>query len=349
MIPPLPPKPRLLELDALRGIAAVAVVLFHHTVVFPRLFPAQSGLPFAFASGHYAVLLFFAISGFVISFSLRTTTRARDFLLRRCARLFPAYWAAMALTTAAVHLAGVRELQVPPGAIAANVFMLQGFLYLPAVDGIYWTLTIELAFYLCMLLLWRLGALARIERVLAVWLALKVAAFFLPGFSSRLTILLVLDFIPYFGIGMLAFRLWSGERTLRQQAPFAALILIALLLVDPLPYVVAALLLFALFLALLAGHLRFLRWQPLLSLGTISYALYLVHHNIGFVLLIQAARLGLSPVPAFLATAGIALLMAWAIWRFVEQPAERRLTRGLRRRRAAALEARHRLDRARFP
>ncbi len=66
MTGPEAPKARLAELDALRGIAALAVVVFHYTVKAPEILPRVVTVDHGFALGNYGVQLFFAISGFVI-------------------------------------------------------------------------------------------------------------------------------------------------------------------------------------------------------------------------------------------------------------------------------------------
>lgn len=55
--------PRILELDALRGLAALAVVLFHYTTRYDQLFGYSEPLAVNVSWGHYGVDLFFMISG----------------------------------------------------------------------------------------------------------------------------------------------------------------------------------------------------------------------------------------------------------------------------------------------
>ena len=76
---------RLVELDALRGIAAVVVVLYHLTYWND----AAGQAPFSVFWGHYGVELFFIISGFVIFMTLAQARDLRAFAVSRVARLYP--------------------------------------------------------------------------------------------------------------------------------------------------------------------------------------------------------------------------------------------------------------------
>src|SRR3546814_3297174 len=95
------------------------------------------------------------------------------FLVNRFARLYPAYLVAMLLTLGIESLARVSQLLIGSAAILANVTMLQGFAFLPEVDGAYWTLTVEIAFYACMLSIWKYTGLRRLELLLLGWLAAR--------------------------------------------------------------------------------------------------------------------------------------------------------------------------------
>ena len=82
---------RVLELDALRGLAALAVVFYHYTTRFDQLFGHTFPLPWSVSWGHYGVDLFFMLSGFVILMTLERTSDSWKFAWGRFSRLYPAY------------------------------------------------------------------------------------------------------------------------------------------------------------------------------------------------------------------------------------------------------------------
>ena len=327
------------ELDALRGLGAMAVVIFHYTTRFHELFPAAAHVPFGFIGGNYRVLLFFAISGFAIFFTLDRARTAADFAVNRFARLYPAYWVAILLTLLVETTGHVTRLQVPWYAALANFTMLEGFIFLPAVDGAYWTLTVELAFYASMLMLWKAGGIRHLERALLLWLALKWLLAFWPGMPERVVMLLVLRNIPFFAIGLLFYRIWSGQRRWSDQRLCLAAALATIGALETTDLLIAGLLLTLCFMALLDGKLAFLRVRPLLWLGSISYSLYLVHQHIGFVIMLKADEAGFDPFVGFFTAIVAALMLGTVLHHYVERPAGRVILDLWRRRRSLAATA----------
>jgi peptidoglycan/LPS O-acetylase OafA/YrhL len=308
-------------MDALRGLGALCVLVFHYSTRFHELFPQAAHVPFSFLGGNYRVLLFFTISGFAIFFTLDRIATVADFIVNRFARLYPAYLVAMLLTLSIEYLARVTTLLIGPGAILANVTMLQGFAFLPAADGAYWTLTVEIAFYFCMVTIWKWVGLKRLEPVLIAWLALRWLYALWPGMPERIVMLAVLRYVPFFIIGMLAYRVWSGQRSWRQQAPYAALALLSIATIDSWDITLAGIILLALFGALIGGRLRFVRLRPLVWMGGISYSFYLIHQHVGFVVMLKMADAGYSPWAGFAAAFLVALSLGTLINRAVERPA----------------------------
>ncbi|MEA3017215.1 MAG: hypothetical protein QOI38_1937 [Sphingomonadales bacterium] len=337
---PSPPASRIADLDALRGLAALAVVLFHYTTRYGELYGHQGTLPFAFPWGHFGVQLFFGISGFVIFMTLERTRTLADFAVSRFSRLYPAYWAAMLLTGAVVLVAGMRELALSPPAFAANATMLQSFASLPSVDGVYWTLSVELAFYVAMAMLWRLRLLGRIEPLLLFWMSLHWIWTFAPRLAGvepswLLGALLLQQHIPFFAIGIAAYRLRAGAD---RRWP-AAVILAALATVeacDGFVHVEVAAIAAATLLAVALRGVPALRFPPLVWLGAISYSLYLLHQYIGFAMLGRIEAAGVPPGPAVLVTLAVIILIAGAVTLAVERPALKAIRRRWRARGAPA-------------
>lgn len=158
---------RLAFVDSLRALAAVAVV-FHHIgdVLFDDV---VTRLGFDF--GRYGVLLFFIISGYVVPHSLlaRTSRPLISFALSRGFRLYPAYWFSLAV----VALLGYSKFDSIQ--LAANITMAQRFLGVADIIGVYWTLAVELAFYLACVALFVLKILGRLKRMLAFLAVLSIA------------------------------------------------------------------------------------------------------------------------------------------------------------------------------
>lgn len=315
------PKRRLSELDALRGVGAIMVLNYHYSSRYPEIFPGHAYVPFHLFSGNYRVMLFFAISGFAIFFSMKHLRRASDFVVNRMARLFPAYWAAMLLTLAAEYVGNAPELQIPFSAAVINISMLQAYFYVPAVDGAYWTLAFEIGFYVCMLALWKIGALKNIEVALVGWLFCKWGMFYWDGMPTRVAELMVLNWIPFFGIGMLSYRVWAGDRTWRDQILYFLIVLQTAAQTCPPEQLLAAIVITGCFVAMVEGWLAWICVRPLLWLGSISYSLYLVHQNIGFVVMLNSDRLGLSPIAGYALAATVAILLGALINRTLERPA----------------------------
>ena len=321
------PRARLQELDALRGLGALGVVIFHYSVRFHELFPAARHVPFAFAGGNYRVYLFFAISGFAIFFTLDKIRSVADFIVARVARLYPTYWVAISLTLAAEYLGDVRTLEIPYTAVVANLTMFPGFAFLPAVDGAYWTLTVELAFYICMVSFWVVFGFRRMEWLLAGWIGVRWIWWAVPDMPERIIMILLLRYICFFGVGMIAYRVWSGQRRWIEQLPILAFLFATTLAIDGPSLSLIALTLTGIFFALMRGWLHFLRVRPLLWLGTISYSLYLIHQHIGFVIMLKADQAGLAPGYGFAMAVATALLLAILINRLIEEPANRLVRR----------------------
>jgi peptidoglycan/LPS O-acetylase OafA/YrhL len=311
---------RLEEIDALRGIAALIVVLFHYCSQYQVIMPGTKGLPIDLWWGRYGVELFFGISGFVILMTLHRSSSGLDFAFSRFSRLFPAYWASIFITSAFVWVLGSYTLQVPISAIAVNLTMLQYHFSVPPVDGAYWSLAVEIGFYATMICFWKLKWFDKIEIVFSGWILLKFVWWAFPFLPFQDKSYLFIQYVPFFAIGVLGYRVWIGARTWIQQAPLLILGLSAVLAIDPLPSAFVYLVSVSFFVSLSKAKLSFLCQPFLLWLGSISYALYLLHQYIGFATMAWFEEREWSLWTGAAVSLMLSMALAQAVTQWIERP-----------------------------
>lgn len=317
----------MVELDALRGLAALAVVAFHYTTHYQAMIGHTRPLGFGFPPGNYGVQLFFLISGFVIFMTLERTRTAMDFVVSRFSRLFPAYWSAMAITAAVVYTLGMPEQKLPLRDLLLDLTMVQEVLGAEHLDGSYWTLGVELFFYAQMLVWFMLGLLPRIRFIIVGWLLLAMAYGLTRKaglhFSYSVREALILQHIPFFAMGILFYRIHSRAGPHRADAILIGLCLAAIGIAYAPVYLAVGSVCVAVFWLFITGRLAWLRAAPLAYLGTISYSLYLLHQAIGFVLIHRMERNGIAPLAAVVIAIGAIFVLATALTYLVERPALR--------------------------
>ena len=327
-----PAKHRRLEmLDVLRFLAALMVVCFHWffngidngkvaDVGFTWIAPIA-------VYGFFGVHLFFIISGFVISQSALGKT-AGQFVVSRGVRLFPAYWVAMIVTTVVVNIWGNDALQVTFSQFLANLTMLPGLFGEAPIDGVYWTLTIELTFYLLILLLLLLGMSRILDMVFPAWAIGMVAVrLFAPGlleypytgsyfpFFAAGAIIATIQrrgFSLYQVVGLLAAMASAFVFVLRDIAPFNSVHAIEL---NPVVVVLLVTLLFAAVAASWIPRLASLRIPLSRPISDLTYPIYLLHAHIGYTVLSATTDWSLWIVyPAmFAGLIGSAWLLHWGV------------------------------------
>jgi peptidoglycan/LPS O-acetylase OafA/YrhL len=353
-------------IDLLRFACAMLVVAHHYCAELP-LSPhpvAAAVLSGTVLSAIWApwtqfgwigVELFFVISGYVIACSA-VGNDPGTFLRHRMQRLLPAAWICATLSFVLLAAAGGGALDP----LAAQ--WLRSMSFWPLGEGIdtsYWTLGIELAFYLA--IAWRLrggGSPERLERVawwiggasLLFWVALLAAGQVDQGWlKERLPQLLLLSYGAFFAIGML---LQAGHRDGFTPGRWAGLALFGIAAaietvahaMDNAPQLrlapnfAAPLLILAAGIAVIALCRRLqpalARWSvPAALLGLMTYPLYLLHQPLGAVL---AGAFGAGALWAGMA---MSVALAWMIVRYAEPPLRAWIGSVLRPARRAALPA----------
>lgn len=326
-----PSSERSLGIDCLRGVAILWVVSYHFL-----------GVP----AGTDGVLLFFAISGYCISFSADSSKTAWDFYAKRLGRLLPALAFAVLAITAAKH---ALPTLIDPTRIPSWFDAFYTIVALPTLnianlqyvrpDGAFWSLEVEFQFYaLCAVLI----AVGLRKHLLMAVCAYCSVRFLLsnPGhFYSN-------NFFSFFIVGLSAAAYRNGSPKL---AALGIMTAVALELFHillgyrepsaPLGWPRFAVLLMsagALFAASKYRAPAFLK--PLAFVGLISYPLYLLHQDLGSMLFAWCG----TPADAVLARGSAILVFviaAYAVHAYIERPSIKPITDAVAGRRPAAAAA----------
>lgn len=237
-------------------------------------------------------------------------------------RLYPPYAASLALVIilAAISAAlpGYRgePFTLDAGQLASHLVYAGELSGYSSLNPVYWTLSIEVQFYVlvALVIVPLVGSRARRIGILVSLLAISAVAS-----DPRL----VFAYLPFFALGMIAFLRRAHREPLMGTALLAAaaaaLLALQRSLLESMVAVLAAGLLACAPEALPIG--RALRW-----LGAISYSLYLVHVPVGGRVLNLGERLALPPAgdAACLALAlAASLAAAWGFHRLIEAPSLR--------------------------
>ena len=179
---------RFTNVDAMRGLAATLVVWIHVSEIWAKSHAHLStDLLYRtadyFGVGRIGVLLFFCISGFVIPSSLygsRGEGLCR-FAVRRFFRLYPAYWLSIPLGLVTSWYFCSRP--ITPTLVLGNLTMIPQWLHIEMIMGHYWTLHLELFFYLTCGAMFALNLLKSEAALLSTGLILHVG--FVIGLGSH--------------------------------------------------------------------------------------------------------------------------------------------------------------------
>lgn len=295
-------KSRFKELDALRGIAALLVVFFHLT--FDREVSILEYDAF-FKYGTTGVDLFFIISGFVIFMSLKHTNRAVDFTINRVSRLYPTYWFAVTATCVLifVHLYYEKRLVFTDLIFnyLTNLTMFQFYFNVKDLDGPYWTLIIEMLFYIWILGLYKMNVLKYINGIgVGLCMSLLIAVSFFNTNETvlyTLSIIPLLQFFPLFFAGIIFFKIYDTQKNRFLYYAIIVLCIYCQYVLFPYAgrsrsyishseYSVMLCIYFILFTLLVNMKLRWIVNAGTIFLGKISYALYLTHQYISWYFII---------------------------------------------------------------
>jgi peptidoglycan/LPS O-acetylase OafA/YrhL len=311
------------RLDALDGLRAIAVtwVAFYHYFYFwtsagrgenlTAYDDAFAHLPL-FSVGYLGVHLFFMISGFVILLTLEKTSGFGQFMIKRATRLLPPLFIFGTLTFVIVSLWGPEQLRVsvpeylfsllilPPN----HVGLLLGNGNWQWLDGAYWSLWVEVKFYVLIGLIYYWKP----DRAITLWTIFELGTIVLEllamasgsGAVHMASGFLFQSYVPYFSFGIAAYMASTGRNTaqVRRLAGVAIAHIAFILSIQlyesvgadfhyMLQATLANIAVFAgFYLVAWRGKRPALLENPVMThIGRGSYGVYLMHQNIGLTFL----------------------------------------------------------------
>ncbi len=337
-------------LTGVRGVAAVIIALYHFGYV--HLYSGGTLSYIDIPHAYLAVDLFFMLSGFVIAHVYRDAfvtapwSDFREFLIKRVARLYPAYLAILGLylVKIALGLSGETLGRFSPYDYVGNLLMLTGWgLHIHPIIGVSWAASAELGSYLLAPVLIAFivrgsvgSAIVGVAVALAAVTAIDMAG---AGASGPLDVVSGSSFLPLvraiagFALGQAMYRLAAPLQRLPMAYQDALVVLNVLAIAaaaaltnDDLPvYLLLVPLVAILSCDGRAAQLLFGN-RLVYHLGIISYSIYLLHPLfVSFA--VRAARdLGLSAT-TYLGSTIVCLALIWLLsylsYRFVEMPGKR--------------------------
>lgn len=320
-------------IELLRGVLALLVALYHYLYYGPITEQTPSADPAGhwLAYGRFAVSAFFVISGYLIAISASQSTALR-FAVNRFARLWPSIAICATITFSAYFLTSAE----PKG----TAEWLRSALLLPliqpgkAIDSSYWSISYELRFYVTIAILILFG-LARRSMELITLIGLATLGMYSVTGNSMILSMLAFPHLGFFGLGIVLHRIRFGEGL----GLLTGLMLAANLLaascgaylnferVDMFdgfrsaPIVGLAISAAAMGVVVLAERVTLSGPAIPIALvsGAISYPFYLLHQDLGYLIINRLDDFFPIWIAQLMAISGI-LLLSYAIYRVVEQP-----------------------------
>jgi len=314
---------RIQELDSLRAIAAISVMLFHFTYGYNH-----NDTNYLFHKGFMGVELFFVISGFVIFMTLQNTKTTGQFAVSRFARLYPAYWFSVLLSFVLFSIPFIFNNQIQPSFHVSEIFipqflinltMFQSYFGIEHIDGAYWTLSVELFFYIVMLIVFASKKMKYIEIVGWIYILLL----FIDHRFLKIAHLDYMRYGLYFLVGILYYNIYKEGLQWKKVSQY---FLIFVTLYLNLHYFYhdniersIVVLIYGVF-ALLSFHkLEWFRFPIFVFLGQISYSTYLLHENIGSICFNILSLIGIENLwVKILITAFVVIMLAYFSFRLFE-------------------------------
>lgn len=227
-------KGRVIFASQLRAIAFLSVVAVHWLGIYslnPAFISSVTGAPDVntgnsayyisilpplpyFNYGPFGVSIFFVISGFVLTYSMRSKSPL-GYLIARLIRIYPTYIACSFIMLAVFTASNVfwgSANRITMDSFIYNITLLASIFNYESIDHVNWTLSIEIKFYITCLLVYSAIRSANIIKILLIPISVFAITFFTAnlglgssqqGFFSFDMLKIEFMYISYMTLGIL--------------------------------------------------------------------------------------------------------------------------------------------------
>lgn len=312
--------------EIFRGLAALLVMFHHYTVRYDELIGHRDTWPLQSQyGGQYGVCMFFIFTGFFLIPSLNRAGSYRGFLYKRAIRLYPYYIPCVLITFAIMFFTPpLCERNVSWSEFLINLTMLQSFVGIPSVDGAYWTLSVQLLVYSL------IGGLFFVCRrkirsflwCVIVWFLIDIVLSIVSKMMGPIpmSFFALLNFLHLFLQGLLIYSLNNEPNSINRKIGITLLFgsTAYSLFYFGVHYFFFDCLLVGVIYWISYNHWTYKRKNIFTFLGAISFPVYLLHQNIGFLMIRYMESVGLTNEFFVLIPMFMVVLMGWAVTHLVE-------------------------------
>jgi len=306
---------RVKILDGLRLVAILMVMLFHYySRFYGDLYVYEMDTHRIFGFGYLGVELFFIISGFVITLTLKNCNSFSEFIKKRFIRLIPGMLTCSVITFLIFYLvkpeffqfsSEFKNLLISNSFISPNLINNSFGTNFSYIDGAYWSLWVELSFYFIISILYFINKQTFVKNftILAVtgvllyhsvnaitpdsWIGSLAGTNLLAELKNFVGIFLFLKYALWFLAGIYLLEIYSNQADKKSLLMLTLVLILQTVLMQNKIEILFCIIVYPTLLLFIykPQYLSFLSTKFISKLGVASYSIYLIHQNAGVLLI----------------------------------------------------------------
>lgn len=309
-----------LQIQFLRGIGCLSVLLFHYLYRYNEIYrDINNSSIFIKKLGVIGVYIFLIIMGYYLV-PKDKNTNPKKYVSSRLSKLYPPYLLCITITylfSKFLYLGGGREVSLFE--YIQNIFLINGFIFTDYVDGAHWYITYVIVFILIMDILLFYN-LYNNYLTYYVWVILSVIANFLDShynniLTAELSLILGGAYTSYVIIGITLRNIADSKFSIKNNLLILFLCSLSILIINGKFSLIISIILSILIFLCSNRKIKVIEYFiPIIFLGDISYVVYLIHQNIGFMLLNNICEKGnINQMLAIILVSSIVIILSLII------------------------------------